>query len=259
MTSRIYDPTAFRWLPADTEVALAEGVWGLVRSPKTGVWFGLNTWTGLSCLLDHVPSDVRPGLDEVLAQEQVSERLQEASSDWLDWEQEREPRRAAGGVVIDQSSRILLRAPANAFGGYVWTWPKGGLDPGESHRDAAVREVAEETGWRAKIVERVGDYRGDTTITRIYLMQPVARTGREADRETEKIAWARPERAVQLLLKTINRRGRNRDLTILRDALDLHDKLFGTLLLDRVSWRIAMELGEERDPVRVVLPEALSR
>lgn len=258
MTPGIYDPTAFCWLPADTEVVLTESDWALVKSPKTSVWFGHNTWTGASCRIEDVPTEALLDLNEAIAQELVSDKLREAATSSFDWDVEREPRRAAGGVVIDQNSQILLRAPANAFGGYVWTWPKGGLDPGESHRDTAVREVEEETGWRAKVLERVGEYRGDTSITRIYLMRPVARVG-DPDEETERIAWVRPERAVQLLSKTINRRGQRRDLTILRDALDLHDRLFGTLLLDRVVWRISMKLGESRDPVRVVLPEALSR
>lgn len=256
MTRLIYDPTSFCWLPASTEASVSEGAWSAVKSPKTGKWFAYNAWTGSSCLVEHVPAEDRAPLDEVLAQEHVSDKLLEASA--ADWYQDLPPRRAAGGVVIDQNSRILLRAPAKAFGGYVWTWPKGGLDPGESHRDAALREVQEEVGWSAKIVERVGEYRGDTTITRIYLMRPVARVG-DPDAETERIAWVRPERAVQLLSKTINRRGQLRDLTILRDALDLHDRLFGTLLLDRVVWRISAKLSDARDPVRVVLPEALSR
>lgn len=31
-----------------------------------------------------------------------------------------------------------------------WSLPKGKLDPGETHEQAALREVEEETGWRAE-------------------------------------------------------------------------------------------------------------
>src|SRR5688572_27778354 len=32
-----------------------------------------------------------------------------------------------------------------------WSWPKGKLDPGESPREAAVREVEEETGLQVRL------------------------------------------------------------------------------------------------------------
>jgi 8-oxo-dGTP pyrophosphatase MutT (NUDIX family) len=40
-----------------------------------------------------------------------------------------------------------------------WTLPKGKLDPGETPVQAALREVAEETGHRAVLGEPLGDVR----------------------------------------------------------------------------------------------------
>ena len=59
---------------------------------------------------------------------------------------------------------MLLREPANHFGGYVWTFPKGRVDAGETPQQAALREVLEETGYTARITGLVpGMFEGDTT------------------------------------------------------------------------------------------------
>ena len=55
-------------------------------------------------------------------------------------------KKAYGGVLINDAGHVLLREPANHYGGYVWTFAKGNPDPGESAEEAALREVLEETG-----------------------------------------------------------------------------------------------------------------
>jgi 8-oxo-dGTP pyrophosphatase MutT (NUDIX family) len=63
---------------------------------------------------------------------------------------------AAGGVVyrlIEGAPRILLIR--DRYG--RWTLPKGHLDPGETNEQAALREIAEETGVRGQIVRHVAD------------------------------------------------------------------------------------------------------
>ncbi|MDP3772648.1 MAG: NUDIX hydrolase, partial [Gemmatimonadales bacterium] len=48
---------------------------------------------------------------------------------------------SAGCVVINHLGEVLLREPTGHYGGYGWTWPKGGIDVGESLWDAAIRET----------------------------------------------------------------------------------------------------------------------
>ena len=63
---------------------------------------------------------------------------------------------SAGGIVVgrfDDGPKLLLIK--NIFDNR-WAIPKGHVDPGETSRQAAVREVEEETGLAATIRESIG-------------------------------------------------------------------------------------------------------
>lgn len=51
---------------------------------------------------------------------------------------------AAGGVVRNKKGRVLT-----IFRRKIWDLPKGKLDPGETFKEAAIREVLEETGLKS--------------------------------------------------------------------------------------------------------------
>lgn len=69
--------------------------------------------------------------------------------------------RAAGGVVWrvgddDQLEVVVVHRPVPR---YDWSLPKGKLEPGEQHRDAALREVHEETGLRCTLGAKIAEIR----------------------------------------------------------------------------------------------------
>ncbi len=57
----------------------------------------------------------------------------------------------AGGIVFNGEKVLVLR---NLKG--VWVFPKGHVELGESHEQAALREVLEESGLHALIVGKAG-------------------------------------------------------------------------------------------------------
>ena len=70
--------------------------------------------------------------------------------------------RHAGSAVmmpVDDKNRILLvrqfRLPANAD---LWELPAGRLDPGENALQAAKRELAEETGYTARVWKKLASF-----------------------------------------------------------------------------------------------------
>lgn len=62
---------------------------------------------------------------------------------------------AVSVVVPDDRGRILL---IHRTDNKYWSIPGGGMEPGESIREAAVREVKEETGLDCEITSLVGIY-----------------------------------------------------------------------------------------------------
>ena len=65
-------------------------------------------------------------------------------------------RRCASLCIQDGGGRVLL--VRQAYGGRYWGFPGGVVGAGESPREAAIREVAEEVGVEAVIDEQIGEY-----------------------------------------------------------------------------------------------------
>jgi 8-oxo-dGTP pyrophosphatase MutT (NUDIX family) len=82
---------------------------------------------------------------------------------------------AYGGILLTRTGQILLREPANHYDGYVWTFAKGRPDPGDTPDQAALREVFEETGYRAEIVDVLpGVFQGGTTSNAYFVMRHIS-------------------------------------------------------------------------------------
>jgi 8-oxo-dGTP pyrophosphatase MutT (NUDIX family) len=58
-------------------------------------------------------------------------------------------RDAARILLIDSTGRVLLQEVEGLGDGTVWITPGGGLEPGEAHEAAAMREIREEVGHHA--------------------------------------------------------------------------------------------------------------
>ena len=60
--------------------------------------------------------------------------------------------------VTDDGQLLLIREYKHAAGEVVWALPAGVIDDGENPAAAAMRELEEETGWRARTIEPLGRY-----------------------------------------------------------------------------------------------------
>jgi acetyl-CoA carboxylase carboxyl transferase subunit beta len=63
---------------------------------------------------------------------------------------------AAGAVVTDAAGRVLLVLRGHEPQTGLWSIPGGRVEPGETHAQAAVREVLEETGLAVRVMRELG-------------------------------------------------------------------------------------------------------
>ena len=100
------------------------------------------------------PSVVRESMDDPFANPWAGDPLGAGSGYAKGWGSDALNENSRFGmIVLDENGRPLMRMPTAAdgtagdpFGGVLWTFPKGGANPGETPYAAAVRETLEETG-----------------------------------------------------------------------------------------------------------------
>lgn len=103
--------------------------------------------------------------------------------------------RAAGGVVMQFGKQgpevLVVHRPRYDD----WSFPKGKLDNGEKHKQAALREVEEETGVTAVPLRKLSEdryrARGVTKVVRWWLMRPTVDRSdkRKPDGEVDIVRW----------------------------------------------------------------------
>jgi 8-oxo-dGTP pyrophosphatase MutT (NUDIX family) len=119
-----------------------------------------------------------------------------------------EQERSAGGVVVRGAEAIVIvPTRRGAQGQKVLALPKGHVDPGETPDQTAVREVREETGVEADMVEKLGDVRyfyqraGKRIFKRVTFYLFAYRSGslEDHDDEVEEARWMPLAQAVEAL------------------------------------------------------------
>ena len=104
---------------------------------------------------------------------------------------------SAGGAVVRRFRGRPFVACIRVKGGAVLALPKGHIDAGESAAEAAAREVHEETGLDAELVEKLDDdrysyARGGQRVFKVvsfFLFRYLAGSIRDHDREVESVEW----------------------------------------------------------------------
>ncbi|HEV2770748.1 MAG TPA: NUDIX hydrolase [Solirubrobacteraceae bacterium] len=119
------------------------------------------------------------------------------------------PEFSAGGVVIDDAGRTVVIVPTRraADDSKVLALPKGHPDGDESAPQAAQREIREETGVEAELVERLGDvrywYQRDgqrvPKVVSFFLFRYVRGNPEDHDHEVEEARWMDLAEAAQAL------------------------------------------------------------
>ena len=180
---RILDPDHLARIGRVLELALADpGAWQLCPD---GTWLAA--------------AGERPGVQATLLADAIG-RSRPAGSE--------EPIRAAGGVVWRIRAGRLELAVVHRPQYDDWSFPKGKLDDGEALRDAAVREVREETGLEVRVGEPLGETRymkgaRDKVVT-WWAMEALAGAF-EPSSEVDEMRWLAPDQAARVVGRQADR------------------------------------------------------
>ena len=94
-------------------------------------------------------------------------------------------------VVFNDKQEILLVLREDAR---VWALPAGGLEPGETFEQAAIREVREETGYNIELERLVGKYwrpqypKGGDRM-QVFVGRAISGDSSEHDWESIDVRW----------------------------------------------------------------------
>lgn len=122
-------------------------------------------------------------------------------------------RNTAGTVVLKQDKGLKVLVIRRVFkdGSEDYTFPKGGIDEGESVQDCAIRETLEETGYKIKLIEFLDSFeftleaadKKSGTFRRSYFFLAELEDDKQFEishpDETEDILWINVDEAKEKL------------------------------------------------------------
>ena len=129
---------------------------------------------------------------------------------------------SAGGIVFNSKGEVLVTQHSQ---NKHWSFPKGLIDPGQTPEQAAVREVKEEGGVEAEILDKVGynkyvytmDGEKIFKVVTYFLMKYKSGDIKDHDWEVSDVGWYTPEDALKKLTFS-------QDKNLLKKALEIYGK-----------------------------------
>ncbi len=129
---------------------------------------------------------------------------------------------SAGGIVFNNQGQVLITQHSQ---NKHWSFPKGLIDAGQTTKEAALREVREEGGVEAEILDKVGYSKYVYTfnnekifkVVTYFLMKYISGNIEDHDFEVEESGWFSPEDALKHL-------SFSQDKTLFKKALEMYVK-----------------------------------
>ena len=129
---------------------------------------------------------------------------------------------SAGGIVFNSEGKVLVTQHSQ---NHHWSFPKGLIDPGQTTEEAAIREVKEEGGVEAEIIDKIGynkyvyTYEGEKIfkVVTYFLMKYLSGDPKDHDWEVSEANWYTVEDALNQLTFS-------QDKGLLNKALELYGK-----------------------------------
>jgi 8-oxo-dGTP diphosphatase len=111
---------------------------------------------------------------------------------------------AAGGIVLRGNTKPRI-AVVRLRREKAWVLPKGKLNPRENPRDAAKREVLEETGHNVSVHEFLGSMsymvEGKIKIVQFWLMRTTGGQVRELNNDVKAVKWLPLRQSIETLTR----------------------------------------------------------
>ena len=106
---------------------------------------------------------------------------------------------SAGGVVYKREGPRLRICLVSKKKGRIWALPKGRLDPGETPKDTAYREILEETGHKTEVGMLIDEIHYEFFLNEnqtyyhktvsFFVLKLVEENAQPRDQEADEVGW----------------------------------------------------------------------